>query len=228
VNRAALVHTIIADNSIDLLALQESWIDADDPNAIQSDIAPTGYGIIHVHRLSSKDSHRRSRGVVVNRLNRGGGRAIVYRQELNAKAHRLQPVTKPSTFEYELAAVKTNSSTNIFNIYRPPSPWIPSQTFFDELADLVSVLLTSSSQAVVVCGDLNCHGDDPHSTDKRLAAVFDSLNKKQYVNLPTRDDHLLDILACSDDNLTHDVIVDDSVNVSDHRLIKALFRVSKR
>jgi hypothetical protein len=101
------------------------------------------------------------------------------------------------------------------------SPWIASQPFFNELADLVSVLLTSSSHAVVACGDLHCHGDDPHSTNNRLAAVLDSLNMKQHV-------HLLDILACSDDHLIHDVIVDDAGNVPDHRLIKALFRVSKR
>jgi hypothetical protein len=38
----------------------------------------------------------------------------------------------------------------------------------------------------------------------------------------------LDILACSDDRLIHDVIIDDAGNVSDHRLIKAFFHVSKR
>ena len=43
VNRAALVLTIIADNNIDLLALQETWIDADDLSAIQADLAATGY-----------------------------------------------------------------------------------------------------------------------------------------------------------------------------------------
>jgi len=31
---------------------------------------------------------------------------------------------------------------------------------------------------------------------------------KQHVHSPTRDDHLLDILACSDDQLIHDVVVD--------------------
>ena len=223
-----MVHTIIADNNIHLLALQETWIDVDDPSAIQADLAPTGYGVLHVHRPSSKESHR-GRDAKASRLNRGGGLAIVYRQELYAKAHRLQPVTKPSTFEYQLAVLKTNTSTSlIINIYRPPSPWIASQPSFDELADLISVLLTSSSQAVVVCGDLNCHGDDPYCTDKRLAAVFDLLNMKQYVHSTTRDDRLVDILACSDDELIHDVIVDDAGNVSDHRLIESFFRVSKR
>ena len=104
----------------------------------------------------------------------------------------------------------------------PALPY-PSLAYF-ELADLVSVLLTSSGQAVVVCGDLNCHGDDPYSTDKLLAAVFDLLNMKQHVHSPTRDNRLLDILACSDDQLIHDVIVDDAGNMTDHRLIKAVSR----
>jgi len=34
---------------------------------------------------------------------------------------------------------------------------------------------------------------------------------------------LLDMLACSDDQLIHDVIVDDARNVFDHRLIKHCF-----
>ena len=146
---------IIADNSIDLLELQETWIDADDPSAILTDLAPTGYGVLHVHRPSSKES-RRGRGAEASRLNRGGSLAIVYRQEINAKAHRLQPVTKPSTFEYQLVVLKTNSSTSIINIYRPPSPWIASQPFFDELADLISVLMTSLSQAG--CNFASCPG----------------------------------------------------------------------
>ena len=121
VNRAALVHTIIADNNIDLLALQETWINADDPKAVQAHIAPAGYSILHVHRPAPKDT-RRNHDVVgsTRRLLRGGGLAIVCRQELNVMAHRLQLTTYPSTFEYQLTSVKTNSSTGIIklSIYR--------------------------------------------------------------------------------------------------------------
>ena len=51
---------------------------------------------------------------------------------------------------------------------------------------------------------------------------------EQHVHSPTRDERLLNILACSDDQLIHDVIVDDAGTMSDHRLIKASFHVSKR
>jgi len=51
---------------------------------------------------------------------------------------------------------------------------------------------------------------------------------KQHVHSPIRDDHLLDILASSDDQLVHDVVVDDADHVSDHRLIKTVFHVLKR
>ena len=102
------------------------------------------------------------------------------------------------------------------------------QPFFDELADLFSVLMTSSNQVIVVCGALNCHGDDPNSIDDRLAAVFDAMNMKQYVDCPTRENRLLDVLACSDDQLIRDVTVDDAGNVSDHRLITAWFQANRK
>ena len=44
-----MVHMIIAGNSIDLLALQETWIDTDDPGAIQADLAQIGDGVLHDH-----------------------------------------------------------------------------------------------------------------------------------------------------------------------------------
>jgi hypothetical protein len=43
VNQVALIHTIIADNNIDVKALQETWINADDPNTVQADVALAEY-----------------------------------------------------------------------------------------------------------------------------------------------------------------------------------------
>jgi exonuclease III len=219
VDRAALIHTIIADHNIDCMALQETWIDVNDPNAIVADIAPAGYGVLHVHRPSKVSANRR--------LHRGGGLAIIYHQQLNVKVHRLQRTMKTVTFEHQIVAVKTNNSTGviIINIYRPPSPWIAPQAFFEELSDMIAALMTSSSQAVIVCGDLNCHGDNPDVVDDRLVAVFDAMSLNQHVHCPTRETRLLDVLACSDDQVIGDVIVDDAGNVSDHRLIKARLKV---
>jgi len=87
---------------------------------------------------------------------------------------------------------------------------------------------TLANQAIIVCGDLNCHGDDSNSIDDRLAAVFNAMNMKQYVHGPTHENRLLDVLACSDDRLIRDVIVDDAVNVSDHCLITARLKSNRK
>ena len=86
---------------------------------------------------------------------------------------------------------------------------------------MIDAVMTSSNYAVIVCGDLNGHGDNPNFVDDRLSAVFDAMNVNQHVNFPTRDNRLLDVLACSDDQAIGDV----TGNVSDHRLIKAQLKV---
>ena len=50
VNKASLLHSLISDNDLDILALTETWVGADDPPVIKSDPAPSGYRITHVHR----------------------------------------------------------------------------------------------------------------------------------------------------------------------------------
>ena len=73
VNRAALVHTVIADHRLDMLALQETWITMDDPDAIRNDISAAWYSVLNVHRPSptgSDQGHRQGRRPAA----RGGGR----------------------------------------------------------------------------------------------------------------------------------------------------------
>ena len=223
VHRAPLVHTTIADLKLDLLALQETKIDIDDPLAIKADVAPEGYGVLHVHRPSSKDTR--------GRMIRGGGLAIVYHHGLDVKTYRPQSVKSPTTFEHQLVGVKSGKSSGIIiaNLYRPPDPWIAPPLFFDELADLLYAVTTTTGQDIVVCGDLNCHGDDQSTVDIRLTAVLDSLNLCQLVRSPTRNNNLLDVLACTDGHhLVHDVDVDEAGGVSDHRLVKARFSLGWR
>ena len=49
--KAPLVHDIISDHNLDILALTETRLQADTPNAIKLDPAPPGYSIRHVHRV---------------------------------------------------------------------------------------------------------------------------------------------------------------------------------
>ena len=53
VNKAPLLHSLIADNDLSLLALTETWVKSDDPPVIKNDPAPPGYRIAHIHRENS-------------------------------------------------------------------------------------------------------------------------------------------------------------------------------
>ena len=54
VHKAALLHSLIADECLDILALTETWASLSDPPAILQDPAPVGYNIMHVPRPSSE------------------------------------------------------------------------------------------------------------------------------------------------------------------------------
>ena len=108
VHKAALIHDVIADCKLDVLALTETWVTSDAPDAIKLDVALPGYQVIHQPRGSSSDK-------------RGGGVAIVHRDSITV---RPIDVSKPSEFE-ALAVRLTTPSTvhvNVVCIYRPPAP----------------------------------------------------------------------------------------------------------
>ena len=67
---APLLHSLIADHDLSLLALTETWIKTDDPPVIKNDPAQPSYRITHVHRENPDQT-------------RGCGLAIVHRDSIN-------------------------------------------------------------------------------------------------------------------------------------------------
>jgi len=55
VSKEAPIHDVIADLQLDVLALTETWITSDAPNAIKLDVAPPGYQVIHRPRGTSTE-----------------------------------------------------------------------------------------------------------------------------------------------------------------------------
>ena len=49
-HKAALIHDVIADHRLDVLALTDTWIPSDAPDAVKLDVAPPGYSVVHHHR----------------------------------------------------------------------------------------------------------------------------------------------------------------------------------
>ena len=75
-HKAALIHDVIADHRLDVLALTDTWIPSDAPDDVKLDVAPPGYSVVHHHRGPSSGR-------------RGGGLALVYRfRQVHAGRHR--------------------------------------------------------------------------------------------------------------------------------------------
>ena len=165
-SKAALIHDLIADNSIDILALQETWLPSDTHPAIKCDIAPPGYTVQHVHRPS-----------VAGRPSRGGGIAIVFRDHYKTRSIDLH--LQPTSFELQSLVVSSvTPPILLINIYQPHSS--PTSVFFDELSVLLSHAVVESSARLILCGDFNCPGVDGRISDK-LDDVLVSCGLQQVV-----------------------------------------------
>ncbi|ESN99403.1 hypothetical protein HELRODRAFT_162950 [Helobdella robusta] len=153
VNKAALLHDTIVDNGINMLALTETWISSDAPNAVRLDIAPPGFSVAHYHRLDR----------------RGGGISVVYRATFRHSALDFGIFT---TFELLVTKLVCSESAIILAVlYRPPGPAVDS--FFEELETLINYL-QSSSYSFIICGDFNCPGSE------RLSSLLEENNLSQH------------------------------------------------
>ena len=132
VNKAALIHDVIADYKLDLALITESWITSDTSKAVRLDIAPAGYRVSHAHRGSSKDKG-------------GGGIAIVHRESVNVFAFNAE-----NYCEFESATVtlsRVNSSVILVSINRPLGH--VSIALCEQLLDLFDKLLLSRKHYLI-------------------------------------------------------------------------------
>ena len=212
IHKAALIHDIINDHHLDVLALQETWISADSPPAVQADVAPCGYSVLHAHRP-----------LVHEGPTRGGGLAVIHSDAVTMRSITLPILTPPLSFETRVVALGPAShQTVLINIYRPPSSSVP--VFLDELAYLITAFSVRVPRKLVLCGNLNCPRIDCSHVDNDLALLLDTFGLCQHVCEPTRGANLLDILASEDVSSVSNLVVDDAGLISDHRLIIARVR----
>ena len=219
VRKGPLIQEMITSHSLDALAICESWICADDPDAIKLDSAPSGFSVMHVPRPS------------VTHRNRGGGLCFIHRNELTVRQHPLQRSLTQSTFECQLLSISSPSLDRpadkpivLANIYRPPSSTIPPD-FYDEISDLLlKVGDIIDADRFVMCGDFNCSGSNS-TVDAELIALFEFHGLQQHVTTPTHHtagtNNILDLVVgpTGSDRIAS-VRVHPSHDVSDHDLVK--------
>ena len=162
VNKAAIIHDIISDDCIDILAITEMWVQQDAPDAVKLDIAPPGCNVVHAHRKSDI-------------AKRGSGLAVVYRDNIRVRG----PGNTGISFgEFELLVLTvccSQRSVDIVIIYRPLGPVLSS--FIAEFSNLLDYIQLSGSQSII-CGDYNCPGSDGEVLDDRLDDVLFTYNLK--------------------------------------------------
>ena len=177
VNKASLLHSLITDNDLSILAMSilaitETWVKSDDPPVIINGPALPGYRIMHVHRDNPDQT-------------RGGGLAVIHHDTINVQPRKHE--VNHSSFELQLVNITLQSRDIVLaNIYRPPSS--SKSLFFEEFGLLLTNLGTDAVDRRIICGDFNLPGTSPDMIDNGLAKLLHSTSFTQFVKSPTRHD----------------------------------------
>ena len=203
-NKSFLIKDFAVDNNIDILAITETWLQADVSNQIAvNSICPTGFGFHHLPRMGSRE----------------GGVALLYRNSFNLK--KLSPDISCNSFEFTDCIIRHSSTgLRMVVVYRPP-PSKKNQLnvtmFLDEFGSFLEKIITTARPLIIV-GDFNFHLDN---LDDRSAVRFQELleafNLVQHVSEPThKNGHTLDLVITrvGEESVRH-VQVSDPV-ISDH------------
>ena len=211
-NKSAVLQDYICEKKIDLVALTETWLTADDA-AVRAECTPPGYKMVDCPRIG--------RG--------GGGTALVYRSEISV--NNIIAGEKPS-FEFaEYIVSSINSKIRLLVVYRPPYSSmhpISVTSFIDDFGDYLETIILSP-EPLLIAGDFNIHVDNPHLNDSvNFCDLLDSFGLVQHVNTPTHQQgHTLDIVITREaDSLIHKPPISDSF-LSDHCTVLCNLKISK-
>ena len=130
-------------------------------------------------------------------------------------------VSRKSFSSFELTVVKVfqnrGKSLLLVCIYR--LLFVSAATFLDEISELFE-WLASSSEDVLIAGDINLHMEENELYSRQFKDLLSSFNLTQHVDFPTHSGgHTLDIVASFDGDISLSSFTADQNDVSDHSLI---------
>ena len=199
-NKALVINELICDRSIDILCICETWLHNDTRDGpIMAELVPETYKIEHVAREG-----------------RGGGVAVLFRQEI---AHKRCLHKNFRTFEYIELVLQTMPQLRLITIYRAPQQ-APFSFFLSEIEELIDSAIMCGGE-IIITGDFNIHYEATQSSE--TANFIDCLapfGLTQHVHKCTHTaGHILDLLLTRTDcSLKPSLSVLD-VHLSDHSLI---------
>jgi exonuclease III len=215
-SKGETIQDLICDHRLDVLAVSETWIRDDAPDAIKLDMVPPNFAVLHAHHPCA---------VGAERARHGGRLAFIHSTVLPARTIRTDFM--PASFELQLVGLQVgNVLVKVENIYRPPSS--SKAVFLEEFSELLTSIGLTQNERLVICGDFNLPGADEISIDSQLSSLLDVHGYQQHVTQPTRHDasrrtaNLLDVLittAVRTQSLVSNVQVHSSHGVSDHSVV---------
>ena len=159
-NKSTLIEEHIRERGLDFMCLTETWHQPEVYSAL-NEACPPGYSYLEAAR----------------RTGRGGGLAVIHRQDLE-----FSPISLPATSSCECLAfkVKPPFPMTVLLTYRPPKS---NSAFIPEISDLLTTLCTSSAN-IIILGDINIHVDTPSCLPAaEFLQLLDSLNLQQHVDV---------------------------------------------
>ena len=197
-NKTTSIHDYIVQSNIDIMAVSETWLYAnDEENAPYiNKVTPCNYEMKHA--ASRKDGHI------------AGGVAIIFRKSLKVHIKNSSNFSCAMTdqFEYMVCDVFHNtdsrSKVTFVIVYRPPPSKrnnLKLKLFWKDWTKFMRKFASDHTE-VVILGDLNFHLDDPNaSSTKKFNSILNQLNLIQHISQPTHTaGHILDVLITKPDS----------------------------
>lgn len=194
-------------HGLDLLAVNETWVPVNSPDAVSNSMVPQGYRVINAPRTDGR---------------RAGGVAFIYRDDLNITPGQINLTF--STFEFLVVRLVVGSEKFMLaSIYRLQETSV--ETFLDDLSDLFDALSNSGGHPILA-GDFNCPGTHPDTVDSRLDTWVSCYNLNIINDGPTRlnwdgGQSKLDVVIEPKSDRRLKAATTIPVGFSDHSLIKA-------
>ncbi len=214
-NKTVKLNEFALENSVDLLAITETWLTKQDESPVINELCPPGYQFTSVPRPLSK----------------GGGVGLLFRSTLDVKQTSLQ--CTGTHLEFLSVFVKAESLMQLLIVYRPPPSTrngLTTAGFFEEFEQLLSeaVLLPGS---LLIAGDFNFHWDNPGNADvKQFSSILDSMGLQQHVSSMThRQGHILDLVITREQDCPLESVCVQQAPISDHNPVMCTIKLrSKR
>jgi hypothetical protein len=214
-NKLSHLHFLLNSTIYNFIAICETWLSIVIPDSLI--IADFPYTIIRSDRTSK---------------NKGGGVCVIISHNLAYQTIPTPRIKNSNLVAIDIFDSHTNNTHRIITIYRPTT----SETL-EHFSSLIDTLndLCSVSFPITILGDLNFPSIiwndglifQSHSLSNK-ERMFDhfltSFEFKQYVNFPTRQQNIIDLVLSNHNSCISDVTSLPPFNNSDHNSIAFKFK----